>query len=58
MHLTTLVDILERDIGSTASARANLAELLAERGHADDAADQARLAQRLQRQGSAKSKGR
>ena len=58
MHLTTLVDILEREIGSTASTRANLAELLAERGHAEDAADQARAAQRAQREGSGKSKGR
>jgi len=58
MHLTTLVDILEREIGGTASGRANLAELLAERGHAEDAADQARIARRLERQGNGKSGSR
>ncbi len=47
MHLTTLVELLERDVGSSASARAKLAELLAERGDHQGAAVQSRIASRM-----------
>ncbi|MCR9163848.1 MAG: hypothetical protein ACE37F_01170 [Nannocystaceae bacterium] len=51
MHLTTLVELLERDVGSSASARSKLAELLAERGEHRAAATQARIAGRLAKAG-------
>jgi hypothetical protein len=51
MHLTTLVELLERDVGSSASARSKLAELLAERGDTRGAAVQARIASRLEKAG-------
>ena len=44
MRLTTLVAILEREVGPSGSARATLAELLAERGLDDEAAAQERIA--------------
>lgn len=37
MQLTTLMDILEREIGASPSARAKLAQLVAERGKQDKA---------------------
>jgi len=49
MHLTTLVELLERDVGSSASARSKLAELLAERGDHDGAALQSRIAGRMEK---------
>jgi hypothetical protein len=47
MNLTTLVELLERDVGSSASTRAKLAELLAERGDSRGANVQSRLANRM-----------
>lgn len=44
MRLTTLVDMLEREVGPSSSARATLAELLAERGLDNEAAAQRRKA--------------
>lgn len=38
MHLLTLVELLENEVGSSASARANLDQLLAERGSSAGAA--------------------
>ncbi|MCA9655718.1 MAG: hypothetical protein H6712_09560 [Myxococcales bacterium] len=55
MHLTTLVDLLEQDLGSSASARSKLADLLAERGDHEGAATQARLAHRLEKRGRGRS---
>lgn len=51
MHITTLVDILEQDLGRSASTRWKLADLLAERGDDEGAATQARLAHRLEKSG-------
>jgi hypothetical protein len=48
MHLTTLVELLEQDLGCSASTRSKLAELLANRGDHEGAAAQARLARRLE----------
>lgn len=53
MHLTTLVELLERDVGSSASARSKLAELLAERGDHRGAAAQTRIANRVAKAGRA-----
>jgi hypothetical protein len=47
MHLTTLVELLERDVGSSASTRSKLAELLAERGDSRGAKRQTRVAHRM-----------
>ncbi len=47
MHLTTLVELLEQDLGSSASTRSKLSELLAERGDHRGAATQARIASRM-----------
>ncbi len=55
MHLTTLVELLERDVGSSASARSKLAELLAERGDHRGAATQHRVANRLAKSARRKS---
>lgn len=55
MHITTLVDILEQDLGRSASTRRKLAELLAERGEGDAAATQARLACSLEKSGRQRS---
>lgn len=49
MHLTTLVELLERDVGSSASTRSKLAELLAERGDHRGAAVQSRIASRMEK---------
>lgn len=51
MHLTTLVELLERDVGSSASTRSKLAELLAERGDHRGAATQTRIASRMAKAG-------
>jgi hypothetical protein len=55
MHVTTLVEILEQDLGRSASTRWRLAELLAERGDDEGAATQARLAHRLEERGRGRS---
>lgn len=55
MHITTLVEILEQDLGRSASTRWKLAELLAERGDGEGAAAQARLAHRLEKRGPERS---
>lgn len=48
MHLTTLVDLLEQDLGSSSpSARSKLSEMLAERGEHEAAEAQSRLARRI-----------
>ncbi len=57
MHLTTLVELLERDVGSSASARAKLAELLAERGDSRGAAVQSRMAGRMAKAGRGRKVG-
>ncbi len=49
MHLTTLVELLERDVGSSASTRSKLAELLAERGDSRGATVQSRIANRMEK---------
>lgn len=49
MHLTTLVELLERDVGSSASTRSKLAELLQERGDHHGAAVQSRIASRVEK---------
>ncbi|MEM6296239.1 MAG: hypothetical protein AAGA54_33515 [Myxococcota bacterium] len=49
MHLTTLVELLEQDLGSSASTRSKLSELLAERGDRQGAATQARIASRMEK---------
>lgn len=51
MHLTTLVELLERDVGSSASTRAKLAELLEERGDSRGANVQSRIANRMAQHG-------
>lgn len=38
MQLTTLVELLEREIGASPSARATLAQMVAERGQKDASA--------------------
>lgn len=38
MQLTTLVELLEREIGASPSARSTLAQMVAERGQKDAAA--------------------
>ena len=58
MHITTLVDIIEQDLGRSASTRRKLAEILAERGDVEGAATQARLAQRLETSGRGRSSAR
>lgn len=55
MHITTLVEILEQDLGRSASTRWKLAELLAERGEGDAAATQTRLAHSLEKSGRQRS---
>lgn len=55
MHITTLVEILEQDLGRRASTRYGLAELLAERGDGEGAAAQARLARQLEKSGRERS---
>ena len=57
MHLTTLVELLERDVGSSASTRAKLAELLAERGDHRGASTQSRLASRMAKAAPRKTVG-
>ena len=58
MHLTTLVDLLEEDLGSrSASTRSKLAELLTERGDHEAAATQARLARHREKGGRGRSGG-
>ncbi|MBV1860146.1 MAG: hypothetical protein KUG77_17160 [Nannocystaceae bacterium] len=52
MHLTTLVELLERDVGSSASTRSKLADLLAERGDTRGAKVQSRLATRMAKHGT------
>jgi len=52
MHLTTLVELLERDVGRSASTRAKLAELLAERGDSRGANVQSRIAHRMAEHGA------
>jgi len=58
MHITTLVEILEQDLGRSASTRWKLAELLTERGDDEGAATQARLAQRLEKSGRGRAGAR
>jgi hypothetical protein len=55
MHITTLVELLEQDLGRNASTRWKLAELMAERGDDDGAATQARLAHLLEKSGRERS---
>lgn len=55
MHITTLVELLEQDLGRSASTRWRLAELLAERGDDEGAATQARVAHRLEKRGRGRS---
>jgi hypothetical protein len=55
MHITTLVEILEQDLGRSASTRWKLADLLTERGDDEGAATQARLAHRLEKNGGGRS---
>lgn len=55
MHITTLVELLEQDLGRSASTRWKLADLLAERGDDEGAATQARLAHGLEKSGRERS---
>jgi hypothetical protein len=55
MHITTLVEILEQDLGRSASTRWKLADLLAERGDDEGATAQARLAHQREKAGRARS---
>lgn len=58
MHLTALVELLEQDLGRSASTRTKLADLLAERGDHEGAATQSRLARRLEKSGRPDATGR